>query len=102
MATLETPPGLERPANGRGAAEPGAGQVADALKPLGVSAADVHDLIEKGREQAKSQAGTGQVLNGALIVTQTAATIILILVLTFFFLKDGTQLRDWTLCLFAR
>src|SRR3954452_9480286 len=83
-------------------AQQGAGQVADALKPLGVSAADVHNLIDKGREQAKSQAGTGQVLNGALIVTQTAATIILILVLTFFFLKDGAQLRDWMVCLFAR
>jgi predicted PurR-regulated permease PerM len=27
--------------------------------------------------------------------------VILILVLTFYFLKDGEQLRDWTVCLFA-
>ena len=27
--------------------------------------------------------------------------MILILVLTFYFLKDGEQLRDWTVCLFA-
>ena len=83
-------------------AQEGAEQVANVLRPLGVSSADVQGLVKKAEAQAQSQAGTGQVLNGALIVTQTAASIILILVLTFFFLKDGGQLREWTLCLFAR
>ena len=40
-------------------------------------------------------------LTGAMLVVQWAAAVILILVLTFFFLKDGEQLRDWMLCLFA-
>jgi predicted PurR-regulated permease PerM len=80
----------------------GAGQVADALKPLGVSSTDVNSAIESGRQQIQGSEAAGQVVNGALVVTQTIATIILILVLTFFFLKDGAQLRDWTMCLFAR
>ena len=80
----------------------GAGQVADFAKPLGFSAQDVDGAVQKAREQVSSQQAAGQVLNGALLVTQWAAAVILIAVLTFFFLKDGTQLRDWMVSLFAR
>jgi putative heme transporter len=80
----------------------GAGQVADFAKPLGVSAKDVDGAVQKARDQLSGGQAAGQVLNTALLVTQWLAAIVLIVVLTFFFLKDGRDLRDWTVSLFAR
>jgi len=80
----------------------GAGQVADFATPLGISAKDVDNAVEKARDQLQGSQAAGQVLNGALLVTQWMAAVILIAVLTFFFLKDGTQLRNWLVSLFAR
>ena len=79
----------------------GAGQVADFAKPLGVSAADIDGAIEKARDQLSSGRAAGQLLSGALLVTQWAAAVVLIAVLTFFFLKDGRHIRDWLVSLFA-
>src|SRR5215210_7367231 len=79
----------------------GAGQVADAAKPLGLSDKEAQDAIRKGRDQLQGRQAAGTLLNGAILLVQWAAALILILVLTFFFLKDGEQLRDWTVCLFA-
>jgi putative heme transporter len=79
----------------------GAGQVADVAKPLGVTGEDVQRTIQQGRDQLKNGQVAGKVLTGALLVVQWAAAIVLIAVLTFFFLKDGEQLRDWTVSLFA-
>jgi len=79
----------------------GAGQVADVAKPLGVTGSDVQNTIEKARDQLKSGQVAGKVWSGAMLVVQWAAAIVLIAVLTFFFLKDGDQLRDWTVSLFA-
>ena len=81
--------------------EQGAGQVADLAKPLGVTGEDVQRGIQAARDQLQDGQVAGRVLTGALLVVQWAAAVILILVLTFFFLKDGTQLRDWTVDLFA-
>jgi predicted PurR-regulated permease PerM len=75
----------------------GAGQVADAASPLGITADDVSALMEKGRDQL-----TGSALSGAVLIAQWAAAIVLIVVLTFFFIKDGEHLSEWTICLFAR
>jgi predicted PurR-regulated permease PerM len=80
----------------------GAGQVADFAKPLGISAQDVDDAVQKARDQLQSQQATGKVLSGALLVTQWMGAVVLIAVLTFFFLKDGGHLRDWVVSLFAR
>jgi predicted PurR-regulated permease PerM len=79
----------------------GAGQVADALKPLGISNDDVQGAIQRGREELKGGKAAGTVLNGAMLLVQWAAAVVLIVVLTIFFLKDGRMLRDWTLSLFA-
>jgi predicted PurR-regulated permease PerM len=79
----------------------GAGEVADFAKPLGVSAADIDGAIEKARDQLSSGRAAGQILSGALLVTQWAAAVVLIAVLTFFFLKDGRHIRDWLVSLFA-
>jgi len=79
----------------------GAGQVADALAPLGVTSEDVQGGIQRAREQLQSNQVAGRVVSGALLLVQWAAAILLIVVLTFFFVKDGHQLRDWTVMLFA-
>src|SRR5215213_4298392 len=79
----------------------GAGQIGDAAAPIGLSDREVQDAIQKARDQLKGGQVAGTLLNGAMLVVQWAAAVILILVLTFFFLKDGEQLRDWTAGLFA-
>jgi predicted PurR-regulated permease PerM len=79
----------------------GAGQVGDAAAPLGLSDREVQDAIQKARDQLKGGQVAGTVLTGAMLVVQWAAAVVLIVVLTFFFIKDGRQLRDWTVCLFA-
>jgi predicted PurR-regulated permease PerM len=79
----------------------GVGEVAGIAEPLGISPADVDGAIQKARDQLSSGQAAGQVLSGALLVTQWAAAVVLIAVLTFFFLKDGTQIRDWMVSLFA-
>ena len=79
----------------------GAGQVADYAKPLGLSDREAQDAIRKARDQLQGRQAAGTLLNGAMLLVQWAAAVILILVLTFFFLKDGGQLRDWTVGLFA-
>jgi putative heme transporter len=79
----------------------GAGQVADALRPLGISNDDVQSTIQRARGELKGGKAAGTVLNGAMLLVQWAAAVVLIVVLTIFFLKDGRMLRDWVLCLFA-
>src|SRR5215208_8227923 len=74
----------------------GAGQVADAARPLGLSDRETQDAIRKARDQLQGRQAAGTLLSGAILLVQWAAAVILILVLTFFFLKDGAQLRDWT------
>jgi predicted PurR-regulated permease PerM len=79
----------------------GAGKVADALKPLGFSSSDVDGAVSTARDQVSGRQAAGQVLSGALLVTQWAAAVVLIVVLTFFFLRDGRKLRDWMVSLFV-
>jgi putative heme transporter len=79
----------------------GAGQVGDAAAPLGLSDKEVQSAIQKARDQLKGGKVAGTLLTGAQLIVQWAAAVILILVLTFYFLKDGEELRDWTVCLFA-
>src|SRR5215213_488451 len=79
----------------------GAGQVADAARPLGLSDKEAQDAIRKARDQLQGRQAAGTLLNGAMLLVQWAAAVVLILVLTFFFLKDGEHLRDWTVGLFA-
>jgi predicted PurR-regulated permease PerM len=79
----------------------GAGKLGDAAAPLGLSDREVQDAIQKARDQLQGGQIAGKVLTGAMLIVQWAAAVILILVLTFFFIKDGAQLRDWFVDLFA-
>src|SRR5215218_6910521 len=78
----------------------GAGQLGDAAAPLGLSDREVQNAIQKARDQLQGGRVAGTLLSGAMLVVQWAAAVILILVLTFFFIKDGAQLRDWFVDLF--
>jgi predicted PurR-regulated permease PerM len=79
----------------------GAGQVASVTEPLGISSREARGAVDGALEDLKGRNLASGVLSGALIVTQWAAAVVLILVLTFFFVKDGSQLWDWVVCLFA-
>jgi predicted PurR-regulated permease PerM len=79
----------------------GAGQVADAAKPLGLSDKDVQNAVQKARGELHGQQAAGAIANGAMLIVQWAAAVVLAAVLTIFFLKDGAMLRDWTISLFA-
>jgi predicted PurR-regulated permease PerM len=99
---LVIPPFISQVPDVADSVQKGAGQVADAAKPLGISGEDVQTAIAKARQQLEGGQVAGKLLTGAMLLAQWAAAIILVIVLTFFFLKDGAHLRDWTICLFAR
>jgi predicted PurR-regulated permease PerM len=78
----------------------GAVQITDALKPLGVGRADVDRAVRSGVRHLHSGGTTSQVLDSAVLVTQWLAAIVLIVMLTFFFVKDGARIWDWIVELF--
>jgi predicted PurR-regulated permease PerM len=79
----------------------GAGQVASITRPLGVSADEARAAVDGAIADLKGQKVADQLLTGALLLTQWLAATVLIVVLTFFFVKDGGQLWDWVVSLFA-
>jgi len=78
----------------------GAGQAVGVLEPIGVGRADVDRAIDEGLSSVRGAAIANEVLTGAVLLTQWAAGIVLIVVLTFFFLKDGERLWGWVVELF--
>jgi putative heme transporter len=78
----------------------GAGDVASALEPLGVGRADLDKAVDQGLQSVQGGAVANEVLTGAVLLTQWAAAIVLILVLAFFFIKDGARLWEWVVELF--
>jgi predicted PurR-regulated permease PerM len=78
----------------------GARQAAGVLEPLGVGRGDIDKAIDEGLKSVQGSAVANEVLTGAVLLTQWAAAVVLIVVLTFFFLKDGSRLWEWLLDLF--
>jgi predicted PurR-regulated permease PerM len=78
----------------------GAGQAVSVLEPVGVGREDVDKAINDGLSSVQGSAVANEVLTGAVLLTQWAAAVILIVVLTFFFVKDGRRLWEWVLELF--
>ena len=83
-----------------GNVQEGARQAVSVLEPMGVGRADVDRAIQEGLSSVQGGAIANEVLTGAVLLTQWAAGVILIVVLTFFFLKDGERLWGWVLELF--
>lgn len=64
--------------------------------PFGVSEKQVGRSIDRALEQFGGSGGVAQeVINGALLATQFAASAVLAMFLTFFFVKDGAQIWKW-------
>jgi putative heme transporter len=78
----------------------GAVQAVGVLEPLGVGRADIDKAIQDALSSVQGSAVANEVLTGAVLLTQWAAAVILIVVLTFFFLKDGERIWDWVVELF--
>jgi putative heme transporter len=78
----------------------GAGQAVGVLEPLGVGRADVDKAIDEGLKSVQGSAVANEILTGAVLLTKWAAAVVLIVVLTFFFLKDGAQIWEWVIELF--
>jgi predicted PurR-regulated permease PerM len=78
----------------------GVGEALGVLQPLGIGPADLNRGIDQALSSLKGGALANEVLTGAALVTQWAAAIVLIVVLTFFFVKDGEKLWEWVLELF--
>jgi predicted PurR-regulated permease PerM len=75
--------------------------VASISEPLGISSQEVRTGIDDAVSSLEEGNLNDEVLMGALLVGQWAAAIVLIVVLTFFFVKDGRDLWSWVVCLFA-
>ena len=78
----------------------GARQAVGVLEPVGVGRADLDRAIDDALSSVQGSAVANEVLTGAVLLTKWAAAVVLIVVLTFFFLKDGPRLWDWILELF--
>ena len=78
----------------------GLGKAVGVLEPFGIGRADVDKAIDEGLSSVQGSAVANEVLTGAVLLTQWAAAIVLIIVLTFFFLKDGERLWEWVIELF--
>ena len=70
----------------------GAKQAVGVLEPLGIGRGDVDRAIDEGLKSVQGGAVANEVLTGAMLVTQWAAGLVLVVVLTFFFVKDGESI----------
>jgi putative heme transporter len=78
----------------------GVGEAVAVLEPLGVGRADVDRAIDEALSSVQGRAVANEVITGAVLLTKWAAGVILIVVLTFFFVKDGARIWDWLVELF--
>lgn len=70
--------------------------------PLGLGQEDIRQGLQGLLDQAQGSAGAigGGLLTGAVLIAELIAGLLVALVLTFFFLKDGTRMWKWILSLF--
>src|SRR5215208_1613050 len=73
----------------------GARQAVDVLQPLGIGRNDVDKAIDGSLKSVQGGAVANEVMTGAILLTQWAAAVVLIVVLTFFFVKDGSSIWEW-------
>jgi putative heme transporter len=73
----------------------GLGRVADTLAPLGVGSRDLDRAVDQAAATARREA-----LPAAVLAAQWAGAIVLIVMLTFFLVKDGRGIWRWLVDLF--
>jgi len=104
VLTLVVPPFVSELGEVGSNVEKGSRKAGELLQPLGVSQAEVDKAIDDGVESLKGSGGklAGGAVSGALAALNLLAAILLTLVLTFFFVKDGRQMWGWIAGLFGR
>jgi predicted PurR-regulated permease PerM len=104
VLTLIVPPFVSELGEVGANVEKGSRKAGELLRPLGVSQAEVDKAIDDGVESLKGSGGklAGGAVSGALAALNLLAAVLLTLVLTFFFVKDGRMLWSWIAGLFGR
>ena len=103
LLTLIVPPFVSELSALGSNVEKGSRKAGEVLRPLGVSQAEVDKAIDDGVESLRGSGGkfAGGALTGALAALNVLAAVLLTLVLTFFFVKDGRRLWAWIVGLFG-
>ena len=105
VLTLVVPPFVSELGEVGSQVEKGSRKAGELLRPLGVSQGDVDKAIDDGVKSLEGSGGkklAGGAVTGALAALNVLAAILLTLVLTFFFVKDGRSLWSWIAGLFGR
>jgi predicted PurR-regulated permease PerM len=105
VLTLVVPPFVSELSAVGSQVEQGSRKAGELLRPLGVSQAEVDKAIDDGVASLKGSGGkklAGGAVSGALAALNVLAAVLLTLVLTFFFVKDGRRLWGWIAGLFGR
>jgi predicted PurR-regulated permease PerM len=69
------------------------------LQGLGISQRQIDSALNELRGSGGKVAGSA--LSGAMLVAEGAASVVLVAMLTFFFVKDGARLWNWIVDLFG-
>jgi predicted PurR-regulated permease PerM len=104
VLTLVVPPFVSELGELGANVERGSRKAGELLRPLGVSQAEVDKAIDDGVKSLKESGGklAGGPVSGTLAALNILAAVLLTLVLTFFFVKDGRQIWSWISGLFGR
>ena len=104
VLTLVVPPFVSELGEVGSNVEKGSRKAGELLQPLGVSQAEVDKAVDDGVKSLKGSGNklTGGAVSGALAALNVLAAVLLTLVLTFFFVKDGRQMWGWIAGLFGR
>jgi putative heme transporter len=100
VLTLVVPPFVSELSDVGANVEKGSRKAGQLLRPLGVSQAEVDKAVDDGVKSLKGS--SGKLTGGALAALNVLAAILLTLVLTFFFVKDGRQMWSWIAGLLGR
>jgi predicted PurR-regulated permease PerM len=97
VLTLIVPPFVSELGEVATSVEEGSRKAGELLQPLGVSQAQVDRAIDDGVKSLQGSGGkvAGGAVSGALAALNVLAAVLLTLVLTFFFVKDGRVLWSW-------
>jgi predicted PurR-regulated permease PerM len=104
LLTLIVPPFVSELSELGSNVEKGSRKAGQVLRPLGVSQAEVDKAIDDGVKSLKGGGGkklAGGAVTGALAALNVLAAVLLTLVLTFFFVKDGRRMWSWIVGLFG-
>lgn len=69
--------------------------------PLGLTEQDINEAVDRGIAQLRDSSDliAGGVISGALLIGELIAGLLLVIVLLFFFLKDGDRIWRWLVAL---